>query len=219
MQHSDQNTCNIRLEQMKHFEQTYKTFAICLWNTYNICNPPIYFCNIHIKQLQHTSETSKTLETCACNMRFHHIISLLRSHIAVAMASAAATTFWWVTMALAAPRHVQGMGHGAQQRAARHIASWSRHSGGWSVTLDGGRDREDGSLERTPQSSTRWARAIGRYFWEKSRETQRVSITFFSDGVDWKQEHCSSTFYLSSHQYILEKILVPAFQNKSSTHI
>ena len=93
---------------LQHVSEILATYATSL----------IYFCNIHMKQLQHTSETSKTLETCACNMRFHHIISLLRSHIAAAMASTAATTFWWVTVALAAPRHVQGTGHGAQQWGA-----------------------------------------------------------------------------------------------------
>jgi hypothetical protein len=46
-----------------------------------------------MKQVQHTSETSETLETYACNMRFHHDISLLRSRIAAAMASTAAMTF------------------------------------------------------------------------------------------------------------------------------
>jgi hypothetical protein len=61
----DQNTCNIHLEQMKHFEQTSKTLATCL-RTLATCEPsPIYFYNIHMKQLQHTSETSEILKTCA----------------------------------------------------------------------------------------------------------------------------------------------------------
>jgi hypothetical protein len=45
--HPDQNACNIRLEQMRHFEQT---LATCLWNT---CNTPDLLCNIPKKQLQH----------------------------------------------------------------------------------------------------------------------------------------------------------------------
>jgi hypothetical protein len=61
------NTCNIRLEQMKHLELTLKTY---MYSYYNICNIPIYFCNIDIQHLQYTSKTSETLQTYSCNMRF-----------------------------------------------------------------------------------------------------------------------------------------------------
>jgi hypothetical protein len=56
VQHPYKNACNIRLKQMKYFEQTLATW---LWNTCNICNIPIYFCSNHTKHLQHTSEISE----------------------------------------------------------------------------------------------------------------------------------------------------------------
>jgi hypothetical protein len=60
---SRQNTCNIRLEQMKHLEHTLEIYV---YSHYNICNIRIYFCNIDIQHLQHTSETYETLETYYC---------------------------------------------------------------------------------------------------------------------------------------------------------
>jgi hypothetical protein len=60
------NTCNIRLEQMKHLEYTLETNV---YSHYNMCNIPIYFCNIDIQHLQHTSEASGTLEIYSRNMR------------------------------------------------------------------------------------------------------------------------------------------------------
>jgi hypothetical protein len=59
MQHPDKHTYNIKLKQMKHWEQTLATY---LWNT---CNISIYFYNIHIKHLQHITET---LERNICNI-------------------------------------------------------------------------------------------------------------------------------------------------------
>ena len=64
---SRQNTCNIRLEQMKYLEHIIETYV---YSYYNMCNIPIYFCNIDIQHLQRTSETSEALETYYCNMRF-----------------------------------------------------------------------------------------------------------------------------------------------------
>jgi hypothetical protein len=59
-------SCNIRLEQMKHLEHTIETHV---YSHYNLCNIPIYFCNINIQRhLQYTSETSETLKTYSCNM-------------------------------------------------------------------------------------------------------------------------------------------------------
>jgi hypothetical protein len=84
MQHLYTNACNIRLKQMKYFEQMLATYATSL----------IYLCNIHIKQLQHAYETFETLEIYACSMRFHRNISLLRSRVAAATTSLVATTFW-----------------------------------------------------------------------------------------------------------------------------
>jgi hypothetical protein len=47
IQHPNENACNIRLEQMKHFEQTSETHA-----THATCATSlIYFCNIQMKQL------------------------------------------------------------------------------------------------------------------------------------------------------------------------
>ena len=56
MQHRDQNACNIRLEQMKHFEQTSETLPTFLWNTCNICN----MCNISDLLLQQPYEIITT---------------------------------------------------------------------------------------------------------------------------------------------------------------
>ena len=42
---SRKNTCNIRLEQMKHLEHTLETYV---YSHYNMCNIPIYFRNIDI---------------------------------------------------------------------------------------------------------------------------------------------------------------------------
>jgi hypothetical protein len=64
LQQSDKNICNIRLEQMKHLENTLETYV---YSNYNMCNIPIYFCNIDKQHLQHTPETS---ETYYCNMHF-----------------------------------------------------------------------------------------------------------------------------------------------------
>ena len=59
LQHLDENTCNIRLKQMKHLEHTLETYE---YSHYNMCNIPIYFCNIDIQHLKHT------LATCAFNV-------------------------------------------------------------------------------------------------------------------------------------------------------
>jgi hypothetical protein len=64
LQQPDKKNCNIRLEQMKHLENTLETY---MYNNYNMCNIPIYFCNIDIQHLQHTPETS---EMYYCNMHF-----------------------------------------------------------------------------------------------------------------------------------------------------
>jgi hypothetical protein len=45
LQHTDENTCNIRLIQMKHLEHT---FGIYVHSHCNMCNIPINFCNILI---------------------------------------------------------------------------------------------------------------------------------------------------------------------------
>jgi hypothetical protein len=45
---SNENTCNIRLIQVKHLEHT---FEIYVYSHYNIRNIPNYFCDIDIKQL------------------------------------------------------------------------------------------------------------------------------------------------------------------------
>jgi hypothetical protein len=71
MQHPHENTCNIRLIQMKHLEHTLKTYVYSHCNMCNIsiyfCSILIYFCNINIKHLQHISET---LEINVYNMLF-----------------------------------------------------------------------------------------------------------------------------------------------------
>ena len=78
LQHPDENTCNIRLIQMKHLEHTLETYV---YKYCNMCNIPIYFynisiyfCNTDTKHLQHTSEIP---ETYVCNMHFQCNISLL----------------------------------------------------------------------------------------------------------------------------------------------
>ena len=68
---SRKNTCNIRLDQMKHTLETY------VYSHYNMRNIPIYFRNIDVQHLQHTSKTSETLETYYYNMRFQRNICLL----------------------------------------------------------------------------------------------------------------------------------------------
>ena len=79
LQHLDDNTCNIRLIEMKHLEYTIETYVYSHCNMCNIpiyfCNISIYFCNIDIKHVQHTYET---LETYVCNMLFQ------RKHLLVA---------------------------------------------------------------------------------------------------------------------------------------
>ena len=140
--------------------------------------------------LQHTSETSETLETYTCNMHFHRNISLLRSRIAAAIASTGGTTFWWGTTSSVAPRQhpsrTSARGHGALCAAAgaRRVASWSGRGGGWSVAwqwrgrsagysaaLDGGAARREmgcavgkTAAASARHNSTRWVRAMGRYF-------------------------------------------------------
>jgi hypothetical protein len=154
-------------------------------------HPPIYFYNIHMKQLQHTSKTSKTLKTYACNMHFHHNISLLRLRITVAMVSIVAMTLWWGTMTSIAPQqhpsnlHTHGVrgtvrSSGGATHSELEQAQWGmergmamegvrhgmEHNAGWGshTTPDRVCDGEDDSSERTTQSSTRWARAMGIYF-------------------------------------------------------
>jgi hypothetical protein len=155
-------------------------------------HPRFIFANIHMKQLQYTSETSETL----LNMRFHRNISLLRLRIAVPMASTATTTFWWGTVASAAPRHPRETGHGAQQRGhgAQRARPGVAGDGAWHGYGGVRRGMEDGAgcgsravgkttAASARRSSTRWAKAIGRYlerlFFEKilerDRKTQRVS--------------------------------------------
>jgi hypothetical protein len=66
---SRQNTCNIRLEQMKHLEHTLETYV---YSYYNMCNISIYFatsiyntCNVSRKHLKHLKHT---ITTCAFNV-------------------------------------------------------------------------------------------------------------------------------------------------------
>jgi len=94
-------------------------------------------------------------------MRFHRSISLLRSRNAAAMASTAATTFWWGRAMSVAPQHPAHAGHGARcaaaVRAARselERARWGmEHGAGWGsrAARDGMRGGEDGSSERMTQ--------------------------------------------------------------------
>jgi hypothetical protein len=75
---SQQNTCNIRLEQMKYLEHILETYV---YNHYNMCSTLIYTYNIDIQHLQHTSETYETLVTYYCNMLFQRSICLLLGRI------------------------------------------------------------------------------------------------------------------------------------------
>jgi hypothetical protein len=148
--------------------ETYATFrsehATYVWNRRNLLNKPlkhfqhvseilvtyatspIYFCNIHMKQLQYTSETSETLETYACNMRFHHNISLLRPRIAAPMASTAARTFLarndGIGSTPVTPRRARGTRHSAQQRGRGAQRAGASGDGG-GTTLDGGAARRE----------------------------------------------------------------------------
>ena len=58
---SRQNTCNIRLEQMKHTLKTY------VYSHYNMCNILIYFCNKPLKYLKHLKHA---IATCTFTVAF-----------------------------------------------------------------------------------------------------------------------------------------------------
>jgi hypothetical protein len=111
------NMCNIQIRTLaicvwkkwNILNNTSEILTTCLWNTCNMCNIPdlllqypyeiivTYLWKLAICVdlfLQHPyetiatySETSKTLKTYACNMHFHHNISLLKSCITVATSS------------------------------------------------------------------------------------------------------------------------------------
>jgi hypothetical protein len=65
LQHPDENTCNIRLIQMKHLEHTLETYMHSHCNT---CNILIYFCNTDMKHfnisLKHLKHLKHIFATC-----------------------------------------------------------------------------------------------------------------------------------------------------------
>jgi hypothetical protein len=71
LQHTDENTCNICVIQMKILEHILETNMYSHCNVYNI---PVYFCNTDTKHLQYTSKTS---EIYVCNTHFQRHISLM----------------------------------------------------------------------------------------------------------------------------------------------
>jgi hypothetical protein len=76
---------------MKHLEQT---FAIYVYNHYDICNILIYFCNICMKHLQYTSRTSETLQTYTYNMSgvLRNLITALMARSGLGGGGAKSTT-------------------------------------------------------------------------------------------------------------------------------
>jgi len=129
MQHPDENTCNIRLIQIKHLEHTFETHVCSHCNMCNtriyFCNILIYFCNVDKKYLQRTSEISEILEIYVCEILFQckHLLA------ASANGGSSARGGHWC-----AHRQRGAVGSGAQRAGVG--AAWAavaQRTGGWRV--------------------------------------------------------------------------------------